>query len=312
MEDAQYRGILAGSIEPHALEDAAQYLKERLGSVLESQDRVLICVPGDKTGVLSRILEQAVTRCGALPLSVGGDYRWRTLLRQAFVRKASAIIGEPLVILGLAKLKRAYETPLFIRKAVTVGYNCPDWLKDGIRRGLDCRLDAIFGLGASGIIAGFSCDTPGTIHLREAVYGVKILDRSERTLPPGTAGEIFLYPKDAPWFCSPTGTAGRLETGVCGCGRSGARLLDLRDGLYADADILGLTRELHNWTSILDCRLERGPFGLEMELIVFPGEKLPKLPAVAKQIIRPLNPDRDTPFPFDPLSKNLRKREESH
>ena len=61
-----------------------------------------------------------------------------------------------------------------------------------------------------------------------------------------------------------------------------------------------LMQELHSWTSILDARLERGESGLEMELVVFPGQKLPKLPTCAKRLIRAWNPEEDEPFGLIP------------
>ena len=36
--------------------------------------------------------------------------------------------------------------------------------------------------------------------------------------------------------------------------------------------------------------------GLEMEVVCFPGEKLPRMPSAAKLLIRPYNPKADEPF----------------
>jgi hypothetical protein len=52
--------------------------------------------------------------------------------------------------------------------------------------------------------------------------------------------------------------------------------------------------------SILDCRLSNGESGLEIELIVLPGDKLPKLPSCAKRVIRPWDPEKDVPYWFLP------------
>ena len=63
-------------------------------------------------------------------------------------------------------------------------------------------------------------------------------------------------------------------------------------------DVLNLYQELHSWTSILDCKVNKGSYGLELELVVFPGEKLPKLPTCAKLVIRPWDPDTDIPLDY--------------
>ena len=39
---------------------------------------------------------------------------------------------------------------------------------------------------------------------------------------------------------------------------------------------------------------------LEMEIVCFPGEKLPKLPSAAKLVVRPYNPKTDEPTWFYP------------
>lgn len=57
-----------------------------------------------------------------------------------------------------------------------------------------------------------------------------------------------------------------------------------------------LSRLLRRWTSVLDFRLENTPSGLSLEMVTFPGEKLPKLPALAKLVVRPWKPDSDCPF----------------
>lgn len=62
------------------------------------------------------------------------------------------------------------------------------------------------------------------------------------------------------------------------------------------ADLYELFSQLHSWTSILDVRLHKSSFGLEMELVVFPGQKLPTLPNCAKRLIRAWNPEQDEPF----------------
>ena len=71
----------------------------------------------------------------------------------------------------------------------------------------------------------------------------------------------------------------------------------------ADADLLALGKLLQSWNSVLDCRLQKGPYGLEMEIITLPGGRLPKLPMAAKQVIRVFDPETDVPLSYDPTQK---------
>lgn len=100
-----------------------------------------------------------------------------------------------------------------------------------------------------------------------------------------------------------------LTRGGSGC--SAPRLVEISPGDTLDPDLLALGQELQSWNSILDCRLKKGQYGLEIELITFRGEKLPKLPSAARQIIRPWDPDHDEPFWYVPkMEKNTEFSEE--
>ena len=300
MERGAYWKIVEKSMEENARERSIAYLSEHLGKFLRPGERVLICFLEHREGNLSWLMEQAALRCNAIPVIWGPDHRWQTLLRQAFYSRASAIIGPPLVILGLTKLKKHNSTPLYIRRVVTAGYPCLDWMIDGIVKGLDCEAGGCFTLGESGAVAGFACGRSWGIHLREAEYGVAIVDETGSPVPEGEMGEIVLYPKSDPTLRYPMGENARLVRSRCRCGSTSPRLLDLAPGNTEAPDLVELGQFLQSWTSILDCRLNKGESGLEIEIICFPGEKLPKLPTAAKLVIRPWNPKNDEPFWYVP------------
>ena len=276
---------------PEALEASAAYIASHLRLFLRPRCKVLICFPAKVQTDLGSIFVRAVRLADAYPLVWGPDYRWKTLLRQAFSERAEAVIGPPLVILGLAKLAKATATPLYIRNTVTAGCPCEDWMLDGIIRGLDCGTWGCFGPGTGPIVSGFSCGRSRGVHIREDVYDVAV---------EGEDGTISVSPKSAPELCLPISDHGRMVADRCPCGRCNTRLMDIAPAARLGADLDELQQELHSWTSILDVRLERGESGLEMELVVFPGQKLPKLPTCAKRLIRAWKPDEDEPFGLVP------------
>lgn len=303
MDYEAYRKVAELAKQPKEQEAAISYLAEHLGRFLREREHVLICFQNHEKGNLSWLMEQAVLRCNGIPHVWGEDRRWKALLRLAFVSKSTTIIGAPLLVLGLIKLKRAYETPLYIRKVITAGYPSMPWMIDGIVKGFDCEMGGCFCLGITGAVAGFACGHSWGVHLREEYYGADIVDGEGKSLPEGEMGEIILYPRAHPQLRVPTGEDGRLVRKRCRCGSSTPRIMDFAPGkTEEDKVIQDLGEELQSWTSILDCALRRGPYGLEIELVVFSGEKLPKLPHAAKMVVRNFDPEVDEPLPYDPAA----------
>ena len=295
MDRSAYWKIIERNRKPEAAEKTVAYLAEHLGKFLKKGERVLICFRCREKGSLSWFFEQAVLRCEAVPV-VWTDDLWKTLLRQAFTNRITAIIGPPLILLGLMKLKRYNSTPLFIRKVIVAGYPCPDWMIDGLVQGFDCEVGGCFGLEHSGIVAGFACGQSWGVHVWDQRFGVDIIDEQGRSLPEGHQGQIVLYPLDDPELRLPIGDTAYLETAPCPCGSTAPRLMNMAYGGLMDSELDSLAQHLMSWTSILDCHVKKGHQGLELEIICFPGEKMPQLPTAARLVIRPFDPNADTPL----------------
>ena len=307
MDQEVYRKIVELGMAPESREATVGYLAEHLRHFLKKQEQVLICFPDKGENSLAGVMADAVRRVEANPVVWGPDRRWKNLLQLAFFNKVTAIIGPPLILLGLSKLKRQSRTPLFIRRVITAGYPCPDWLIDGLVKGFDCEVGGCFTLGESGVVCGFACGHSWGVHIREEEYAVEILDREGKVLPPGETGEIVLWPVRAPHLRYPMGENCRLETNVCKCGSKAPRLLDLHYGFRADPEVMELGQYLHSWTSVLDCSLSKEASGLRIELVCFAGEKLPKLPADVDVKIRAWDPLTDEPLTFIPVPNNPEK-----
>lgn len=305
MDQAVLDQMMAAAEQEDAARQTATYMASHLRSFLKKGQRVLICFSNERVGGLGWIMEQAVLQCGGVPVIWGPDYRWKTVMHQVFYSHATVMMAPPLIVLGLCKLKKYTGLPLYIRHVVTAGYPCLDWMLDGIIKGMDCTVHGSFGFGETGIVAGFSCDKSRGVHIREDVYGVDIQDDDGIPVPDGQMGEIVIYPRNDTQLRLCVNDRARRLTESCECGNAETRLVDMVPGKDVDTDLMELGQYLQSWTSILDCRLKRGVYGLEMELIVFPGEKLPKLPSAAKQILRSWDPKHDTPFYYAPTVKNV-------
>lgn len=303
MEDQAYQKMLALASEPEAMVRSVEYLTEKLGQFLRKNERVLICIE-KKHNVYCAVLEKAIYECGAVPIWLGEDRRWITILKTAFTSKCNCIIGYPLLLLGLSKIARYMGTPLFARNVVMFGYVSSDWIIKTVEKGLDCKAWGCYDPASSGLITGFSCVEEKGVHLRESEYGVDIVDEQGKPLPEGLVGNLVIYPQTHPELRLQTGERARLERTPCACGCTSPKLVNIDADLGRYGDLLVMGEKLHYWSSVLDCRIKRTEYGLDLEAVVFPGEKLPEFPSTAKMVIRPWKPDTDTPFPHHSIVKH--------
>lgn len=310
MNDIAYYKLTAMASAPDALDKAAEYLASQMGQFLKKRDKVLILFP-DTPATVGALLKEAVIRCGAIPQFLEEDHRWLTILKTAFITRSDCIVGPPLTILGLAKVAKHRGTPLFARNILVAGYPIKQWMVDGIERGLDCKAWGCYDPGFSSMIAGFTC-SQCCLHLRDDSYAVRVLDDADREVPEGQAGRVILSPAGDPDLLFDTGDVARWETAPCKCGSNAPRLMDIDTNNGMDSSLSKLGESLHYWGSILDCKLSNTGCGLELELVVFPGEKLPKFPDCAKLVVRAWNPESDEPFPHAYVLKRRFFPRETH
>lgn len=291
--------ILALSAQKQEIEASVSYLAAKLAPIVKEGEATLICFPRETESDLGSIAEKAVLRCGSQPVFWEKDLRWRELLRIALLSKASTIIGPPIVILGLSKLAIHEGLPTSLYNAVLTGYPCLDWMTDGIEKGLDCKTWGIFGINTSSIVSGFSCRYGRGIHIRNDKYGIDIMDSSNKSVSPGQSGRVFLHHNLLPEVRCQTNAVGRIQETACPCGNASPKLVDIDAPPIDSAVVRQVAEELLSWNSILECKAEQSKSGLELKIVCFKGEKLPKLPSCAKLVLRSWNPETDVPLSLD-------------
>lgn len=302
MKEPVYKQMAALAEEPAAVNRSIEYMAKMLGQFLKKNERVLICVEKNED-VTCQILEQAIRGCNAIPIWLGEDRRWITMLKTAFTSKCNCIVGYPLQLLGLSKLARHMGTPLFARNVLMFGYSTSEWIVKTVEKGLDCRVWGCYDPAIGGLICGFSCGNKIGVHIRDAEYGIDIVDDEARVLPEGELGNVVIYPKLAPSLRLRTGDRGRLDTAPCVCGCKSPRLVDIDADIGQYGSLCDMGEKIHYWSSVLDCRMRRTECGLYFEAIIFQGEKLPQFPSCAQMVLRPWNPETDEPFPHHRILK---------
>ena len=122
------------------------------------------------------------------------------------------------------------------------------------------------------MVCGFSCKDRKGIHLRDDVYGVDIVNDSGTSVPPGHMGYISVYEQDDPTSRCILQDRGVLNLKPCSCGQNSPKIVRFLPDGKIDSDLIELGQSLQRWSSILDCRLDKTAYGLEMEIIYFDGD----------------------------------------
>ena len=289
-----YQKILELETTPEALETTVCYLSEKMRPFLSTLEPVLICFPDDGPASLGGVFKEAVKRCEAKPVFWGPDYRWKELLRIAFDTHANTVVGHPLVVLGLMKLARATATPLYVYDLIVCGDPFSRWMVDDLKRGFDCRVWGCYAVRSGPVVAGFSCVQEAGIHIREDVFHPHLQQNGNNAFGNNRGKISFAYGKKPELVYDPDQTA-ILHRHACSCGCEEPRVEEA-NCLSEDGISRGmLENRLLTWSSVLDFRTEKTESGMALELVVFPGESLPKVPSAAKLNVRPWSPD-DIPF----------------
>ena len=102
---------------------------------------------------------------------------------------------------------------------------------------------------------------------------------------------VMLDPEEEPWLARGIQESLDAQIHFVSCSTPSACLWGKDDPVVRE-----LAAQLLPWSSILDFRAELTEQGLRLEILVFPGRKLPRLPSGACVTVRPWDPRLDAPF----------------
>lgn len=296
MKQDAYQVLHSLETTPQALQATCDYLADKLRGLLSAQEPVLICFPDEGEASIGGIFGKVVRSCGAEALFWGPDYRWKELLRIAFSTRANTVIAHPTVVLGLMKLAKVTQTPLYIYDVVLAGYPYARWMVEGIKKSLDCRVWGCYTIRTGPAILGFTCDREAGIHIRDDIFQASIVDENGNPAEEPGRGKLLIVHKEAPDVVFDPEESSMLRFQPCSCGCDAPRLVETLYTGQENLTKLLLEDRFLQWSSVLDYRAKRTECGVDLELVVFPGESLPKLPSCARLRVRPWEPETEIPF----------------
>ena len=295
MTTSSYEKILQMETTPEALEATVNYLARLMKPFLQTLEPVLICFPDEGPASIGGVFKEAVLRCDAMPVLWKQDFRWLDLLRVAFDTHANTLIGHPSVVLGLMKLAKATGTPLYFYDVIMAGDPFPRWIVNGLKLGMDCNAWGCYAVRTGPVIAGFSCTQEAGIHIRQDVFRPYLQDCGDKKFGMNRGRLMFSYAKDPELIYDPEQIS-ILQYQPCSCGCDEVRVVENEAIRNDELSRNVLEERLLTWTSVLDYRVEYTDSGASLELVVFPNEKIPKIPSFAKLNVRYWNPQDDVPF----------------
>lgn len=291
-----YERLLELETTPEALDAACRYLTDQFRQFVKKKEPVLICFPDEGPKSLGNLMGRAVRACEGEPIFWGPDFRWKTLLWQAFQSHAETIVASPWIILGLMKLAKFTGTPLYAEDVVISGYPYTKWIAEGVKKGLDCRVWGCYSVRSGPVVAGFTCNQEAGIHMRDDILDAVIVDEAGRPLRNSKRGRFLMVSrKDEELVYDPEETS-ILVYQPCSCGSDSPRIVDVAYTGQNKLSVHPLEDKLLPWSSILEFRSQATESGAELELVVFPGAPLPEIPGCAKLTIRTWKPEEDVPM----------------
>ena len=309
MREDCYEKLYRVETTPAALDATRGFLAERFRAFMHRQEPVLICFPDEGPKSIGGILGQTVRDCGGVPIFWGPDYRWISLLHQAFRTHAHTVIANPLVVLGLMKVAKVTKTPLHIHNVVLGGYPYARWMLDDVKKGLDCRIWGLYSVRSGPVMVGFTCSQEAGIHVRDDRFHVKVVDEAGDALPDAKRGRMYFTSTQDPDLVYDPEETSILMHQPCSCGCDAPRIVET---IYVGSDNPtkhALEERFLGWSSVLDFRATQTESGIDLELVVFPGESLPQLPGCARLNVRPWDPETEIPFY---MKDNFMKKPENY
>ncbi len=210
------------SIEDQEL--TVDFFQIGMSTLAKPGDRVLILLPGPKPGTVGQLLTVGLERLGCIPILYGLVDDEERVLQLIQKESVDVLVGVPAQLL---RLLRADEDRCIVGKGMIRSIlTSTDILSPVIRKTLEggwgCEVFDHYGMTETGLGGGVECDCHSGFHMRAADLLYEIIDPiTGLSVPDGDPGEIVfstLTRRAMPLIRYRTGDAGRILSGICGCG----------------------------------------------------------------------------------------------
>jgi phenylacetate-CoA ligase len=209
------------------LELTVEFFMHGMKTLVGSEDKVLILLPGEKFGSVGYVLREALSRIGVFSEVHGVINDMDRCIADIKRLGINCLVGIPVQVLGLSCVANMQGITGINSVLLSADY-VPEPVAERIEENLGCTVYSHYGMTEMGFGGGVECSAFEGYHLRESDLYFEILDPdSGMTLEDGLLGEVAfttLNRKGMPLIRYRTGDISRMIAGGCGCGSSFRRL----------------------------------------------------------------------------------------
>lgn len=186
-------------------------------------DCVLILMPGQSYGSIGDLLKKALERLGCKGIVLGPVNDSFKVLELMKNKKIDCIVGIPIQVLNLAKVKmdnKEYDK-ISLKSILLSADHVPNNIKEATSKAFNCKVFTHYGMTEMGFGGGVECEHLCGYHMREADFYFEIIDPvSGKVMPLGEDGEVVfttLTREGMPLIRYRTGDYARFINGPCKC-----------------------------------------------------------------------------------------------
>lgn len=197
------------------------FFEQGMSTMVKPGDRVLILLPGERSGSVGDLLITALQRAGVKPILHGVVRNLAETMEIMVREKINSVVGIPVQVLALARYTEFSGKNIRLKNVLLSTDHVPDAIIQELRRIWSCQVFEHYGMTEMGLGGGLDCEAHAGYHLREADLYFEIIDERGEPVPDGQVGEVVfttLTRQGMPLIRYRTGDVSRFLLGSCSCG----------------------------------------------------------------------------------------------
>lgn len=197
------------------------FFKEGMKDIVNSNDRVLILLPGEISGSVGDLLKKALSRINVESYIQGPIKDVKEVSNIIKLKNINSLVGIPVQVISLSRKEKEVFSNSIEKVLLSTDY-VPNALIEELTDSGNCKVFTHYGMTEMGLGGGVECEALKGYHLREAdLYFEVVSPATGRKVKDGEYGEIVfttLTRKGMPLIRYRTGDKGRFSAKACDCG----------------------------------------------------------------------------------------------